>query len=157
MKGYTAKNVKNLNYPIFKESLFLSREDLLETIMRLNSLCGIGGNSMSDRRLKMQNIWIDILESIIGSEKREEIMNMTVDDLHNVVFGLPSQSQLTAQVRLRDIVEATVIDDTVFEMYADYICNKLTGLRSIINDQNYNESFVSNNITYYWIPLELFP
>jgi hypothetical protein len=157
MKGYTAKNVKNLNYPIFKESLFLSREDLLETIMRLNSLCGIGGNSMSDRRLKMQNIWIDILESIIGSEKREEIMNMTVDDLHNVVFGLPSQSQLTAQVRLRDIVEATVIDDTEFEMYADYICNKLAGLRSIINDQNYNESFVSNNITYYWIPLELFP
>jgi hypothetical protein len=157
MKGYTTKNVKNLIYPIFKESLFLSREDLLETIIRLNSLCGIASTSMSDRRIKMQNIWIDILESIIGSEKREEIMSMTVDDLHNVVFGLPSQSQFTAQVRLRDIVEVTVIDDTEFELYADYLCNKLAGLRSIVNDQNYNESFVSNNITYYWIPLELFP
>ncbi|MBN1182528.1 MAG: hypothetical protein JXB49_09600 [Bacteroidales bacterium] len=157
MKGYTAKNVKNLFYPVFKESLFLSREDLLVTIMTLNSLCGIAGSSMSDRRIKMQNIWIDILESIIGSEKREEIMNMTVDELHNVVFGLPSQSQFTSQVRLRDIVEITVIDDTKFEQYADYLCNKLTSLRSIVNDQNYNESFVSNNITYYWIPMELFP
>jgi len=157
MKGYTTKSVKNLFYPLFKESLFLSREDLLETIMRLNSLCGIAGTSMSDRRVKMQNIWIDILESIIGSEKREEILNMQVDDLHNVVFGLPSQSQFTSQVRLRDIVEVTVIDDTKFEQYADYLCNKLASLRSIVNDQNYNESFVSNNITYYWIPMELFP
>ncbi|MBP7508698.1 MAG: hypothetical protein KA807_12830 [Prolixibacteraceae bacterium] len=157
MKGYTAKSVNNMYHPIFKESLFLSREDLLETIMRLNSLCGISGSSMSDRRIKMQNIWIDILESIIGSEKREEIMNMPVDDLHNIVFGLPSQSQFTAKVRLRDIIEVTVIDDTKFELYADYLCNKLSSLRSIINDQNYNESFVSNNITYYWIPMELFP
>jgi hypothetical protein len=156
MKGFTARNVKKLTYPIFKESLFLSREDLLETITRINSLCGITG-TLSDRRMKMQNIWIDILESIIGSNKREEIMNMTVDDLHNVVFGLPSQSQFTTEVRLRDIVEPTVISDTQFEQYAIYLCNKLEGLKAIVDDQRYNESFVSNNITYYWIPMEIFP
>lgn len=156
MKGYTAKNVNKLTYPIFKETLFLSREDLLGTITRLNSLCGISG-TMSGRRKNMQNIWIDILESIIGSDKRDEIMNMTVDDLHNIVFGLPSQSQFTSEVRLRDIVEPTVISDTQFEQYAIYLCNKLEGLRAIVNDQKYNESFVSNNITYYWIPMEIFP
>ena len=156
MKGYTVKTVKNLKYPIFKESLFLSREDLLGIITRLNSLCGISG-TMSNRRKNMQNSWIDILESIIGSDKREEIMNMTVDDLHNIVFGLPSQSKFTSEVKLRDIVEPTVISDTQFEQYAIYLCNKNDGLRAIVNDQKYNESFVSNNITYYWIPMEIFP
>ena len=156
MKGYTAKSVNKLVYPIFKESLFLSREDLQETITRLNSLCGISG-SMSVRRTKMKSAWIDILGSIIGSDKREEIENMSVDDLHNVVFGLPSQSHFTSEVKLRDIVESTVISDTQFELYSMYLCQKLEGLKAIVNDQRYNESFVSNNITYYWIPMEVFP
>jgi hypothetical protein len=157
MKGYTSKNVEGLQYPLFKETLFLSREDLAAVIHRLNMLCGYSTSNMADRRLKMQNIWIEILEEVLGSEKREEILKMSVEDLHNIIFGLPSQSEFMTKVKLKDIVEPTVITDIQFEQYVILLNQKLNSLRTIMNDQQYNESFVSNNIIYYWIPMELFP
>lgn len=99
----------------------------------------------------------EILASILGSDKRNEIMNMKGSDLHNVVFGLPAQSELITDVKLRDIVERTVISDAQFEQYVQYLSFKLGELRKIVNEVNYEQSFRSNNIVYYWIPLETFP
>jgi hypothetical protein len=156
MKGYTAKEINGLSYPIYKEVLFLSLFDLVEVVTRLNSLCDYSG-SMSERRIRMQNVWVEILASILGSDKRNEIMNMKGSDLHNVVFGLPAQSELITDVKLRDIVERTVISDAQFEQYVQYLSFKLGELRKIVNEVNYEQSFRSNNIVYYWIPLETFP
>lgn len=156
MKGYTAKDVNGLSYPIYKEVLFLSLYDLVEVVTRLNSLCDYSG-SMSERRIRMQNVWVETLESILGSDKRDEIMNMAGSELHNVVFGLPAQSPLINDIKLRDIIERTVISDAQFEQYVQYLSFKLGKLREIVNDVNYEQSFRSNNITYYWVPLEIFP
>lgn len=156
MKGYTAVKINGLEEPIFKEVLFLTQLDLVQVVLRLNSLCEYSG-SMSERRIRMQNVWIEALESILGSDRRDEIMNMNGDDLHNLVFGLPANSNLLMDVRLRDIVEPTVLTDARFEQYVQYLDSKLRELQRIANDRSYEQSFTSNNITYYWIPLELFP
>jgi len=155
MDGYTSREVYGLNFPIFREVLFLSANELNQVVNDLNLLIS-GYGSINQKRQKMQQMWLDLLKSQLGNFAEEEVMTMKVDKISELILGLPVQSNFIKNVKLQDITEPTIVSDLAFENYLDYFRDKVNVLLSILSE-GYEQSFVSNGIRYYWIPVEDFP
>ena len=76
--------------------------------------------------------------------------------ISELTLGLPVQSLFIKDVRVKDITEPSVVSDVLFENYLDYFRDKVNVLRSFLTE-GYEQSFFSNGMRYYWIPVEDFP
>ena len=156
MDGYSSTVVSGNIYPIFKEVLFLSADEMANVLANLQRLT-IGVGSMNTKRQQMQNVWLDLLEAQLGALDRERVLSYNMDDINKIVNdGMPMQSDLIRNVRLQDITDPSVLSDVVFERYMNYLSDKIGTLRIFLTE-GYEQSFFSNGIRYYWIPIEDFP
>ena len=104
----------------------------------------------------MQEVWIKTLEKHLGAVSQEELLDMTIDGMNKIVFGLPSQSDFIRSVVFKNLTDPKLVDDVTFNRYLTSLTNKYETLNLIFNTE-YKESFESNGVMYYWIPIELFP
>jgi len=104
----------------------------------------------------MQEVWLNLLKSQVGNIDQAEVLSMTVNEISDLTLGLPVQSTFIKDVKLKDITEPTVVSDISFENYLDYFRDKVNVLRSFLTE-GYEQSFFSNGMRYYWIPVEDFP
>ncbi|MGC9345147.1 MAG: hypothetical protein ACP5E3_20750, partial [Bacteroidales bacterium] len=155
MDGYTSRRVEGMDNPVFKEVLFLSSNEMAQVLANLQNLTS-GYGSINQKRQQMQEVWLNLLKTQVGNLNEEEIMEMTVDEISRLTLGLPVQSQFIKAAKLKDITEPAVVSDILFENYLDYFRNKVTTLRSFLTE-GYEQSFFSNGMRYYWIPVEDFP
>jgi len=155
MDGYTSRRITGLTSPVFKEVLFLSSNEMAQVLASLQKLTS-GYGSINQKRKQMQEVWLNLLSSQVGNIAEEEVLSMTVSEISDLTLGLPVQSSFIKDVKLKDITEPTVVSDMSFENYLDYFRDKVNVLRSFLTE-GYEQSFFSNGMRYYWIPVEDFP
>ncbi len=154
MEGYTSLTVKGLKNPIYKSVLFLTRLELGGLINSFETL--LNANS-GDERVKMQDAWIELLKQHVGNIAREEMKNMSFEQINEKIFGLPYTSDLLKGLQLKSITEKTLLDDRSFRQLRFQIEKKHKELNRILNDDRYEWKFSSNDIKYYWISEDLLP
>ncbi|PSJ72161.1 hypothetical protein C7N43_35645 [Sphingobacteriales bacterium UPWRP_1] len=64
---------------------------------------------------------------------------------------------LPAFVKLREITDASVVNEVQFEEYIHRIAYKYRQLYKAFNQDNYRYAFRSNGVTYYWIAEDMLP
>ena len=162
--GYIPEFIDGHQYPLFKFSLFMTREELSELYVQMKKFSE-ATHSHKNARQEMQQIWLAILKSYIGSDeesflKEQGIPNLLEMDLLTIkkkVYGIPIKSVFLKGVKLEDITNKDRFSDKQFGIFATRIEKKLQRLSSIVNRISYPYSFQSNDISYYWISEDLIP
>lgn len=155
MTGWTTLDVDGLAHPLFKSVLFLTRFELGEILNDFDDLLIV--TSAADQRKAMKDAWVGLLQKHIGNIDIAEIEDKTMEDITQMVFGLPSTSDLLKSVKLKHITDPAAFDDRNFQNLVTQIQRKQRQLDRIFNQDNYEYSFSSNDVMYYWIEEDLLP
>jgi len=148
--AYTPINVKGLKEPPFQRVLFINRLELGNLITVLDKLNS--AKSSGNRRKRLVETWIEILEDHIGEINEEEILEMDLAEINEKIFGLPGTSDLLRDVKLKYLNDPSVVDKNQIGKYCLRIDIKFKNLSKIFSKVNKSYSFSSNDETYFWIP-----
>ena len=152
-EGFAVRNVKGLQYPIFKSSLFLDGSELSEMYDQFKEL-ELPDMPLSEQREALVRAWLKLLRSYEGGSDPEQLKEMTMDEINEKVFGLPGSSPILRGLKLSQIHD---IDDDKFVKYLSNIRSKRQKLLSIMEEKDYKFSFLSYGRRYYWIDEDLLP
>jgi hypothetical protein len=157
MDAPTPIKINNQKYPLFKSVLLLSREELGELCSTMDKLAD--ALSGSDARERLIDTWVDLVKSYEGKLTRNDIENMKPEEISDLIFDLPTTSELLHNIRLRDIRNPDLFRDETLGDYMRIIREKQQNLREIFRSdvRDYKYSFRSNEIPYYWISEEMLP
>ena len=147
--GFTVLELNNLKYPLFQRVILLSRLELSAIVGDIQLLANSGSGT---RRKRMQDTWKELLKKYIGNLNDEEMMNMGMNEITKMLFDVPTKSAFLKSLSLRQITDPRLFSDADFEKYVTKLEAKANRLKRILNVDNYQYSFMSNNEIYYWIP-----
>jgi hypothetical protein len=154
MEGYAPLQIEGAKNPLFKFDLLLNRRELGDLNAKVEAI-NISPTA-TDLREDMKAAWIELIRAHIGNISQREMEEMSIEDITDKVFGIPSRSKL-ANVQLKDLTDDAVVDDYTLVEFADEVALKLEKLQQIFNATNYEYSFFSNDKTWYWIAQDLLP
>jgi len=152
--GYVTLELSNLKLPLFEKVVLLSRGDLGDLISSIKKLARAKGNQ---RRQRMRDTWIELLQENIGEIDVEEMMDKGMSEITKILFDVPSQSEFLNKIRLRDITDPRMLSNQDFEELVFQFQRKQIKLSNIFNNDDYKEQFRSLGIPYFWIPEYLMP
>ena len=155
INAYTVRQIDSMTSPLYKDVIFMDKREFSEVVNILGKF-EIAKTS-SEQRESMHDVWLEVLKGHLGDRSREYFENMTLSDINSQVFGLPSTSGFLSNVRLIDITDPSRFSDEDFRRYKDGLDNSYKELNAIFNSENFIYKFSSNDITYYWIDMDLLP
>ena len=154
MPGYATTQIAGMKYPLFKRVLFMTRKEFSDLLAKFDALAR--ARTASQQRAKMKEVWLELLKEHVGG-KPEDLLELTMEQVNEKVFGLPGTSNLLAQVKLKNLIDRSVVSDAKFQMYVRQTEVKERQLKKIFCQDNYEFSFRSNDETYYWLAEDLLP
>lgn len=152
-EGFAVRNVKGLQYPIFKSSLFLDGSELSEMYDQLKDL-DLPDAPESEQREAMVRAWLKLLRSYEGGTDPDQLKELTMEEVNEKVFGLPGSSPLLRGLKLAQIHD---LPADKFQKYLSNIRSKRQKLLDIMEEKDYKFSFLSYGRRYYWIDEDLLP
>jgi hypothetical protein len=157
-EGVAPMYVEGQKYPLFKPVLLFSRMGLGSLGDKLDRLSM--ASTIPESRERLQKVWVELLRAYIGEEvSNEEIENLSMEEAYKNILGIPITSEFLKNVSLLDITDTRKFSDKDFAAYLNRINEKSREIFEIymMKGQNYPYSFRSNEITYYWIDIDLLP
>lgn len=157
-EGYAPLSSQKVGSPLFRKVLLLSREDLQKVISNINRLHR--ASSRNDRRIAMQETYLDMVKRHIGDKNTADLLKMSIEEVNTKIFGLPGTNSLINKIKLEDLTNPGVISDNELHMYATAIEMKYNTLNRIFNSSNSNPhkySFSMAEVIYHWIEDDLLP
>lgn len=152
-EGFAVRNVKGLQYPVFKSSLFLDGNELSEMYDQFKDL-DLPDAPSSEQREALVRAWLKLLRSYEGGTDPDLLKEMTMEEINEKVFGLPGSSPLLRGLRLSQIHD---LPDDKFVKYMSNIRSKRQKLLNIMEEKDYKFSFLSYGRRYFWIDEDLLP
>ncbi len=151
--AYTPAFVNKLTNSLYDYVLLLDSFEIQDLVMTLRDL-NDAGTTINQRRIKLQNTWLDILRTNYGVS-RKDIDDKTFSQLVELVTGLPSQNELLNRVVFRDIPDRTKVSDSEIDFIINTINDKSNRISKTIGDKRF--CFSSNDRSYYWLPQSFLP
>lgn len=152
--GYTPKtNVQNREY--WKPVIFISSEEFNNLVEKLQPVNLAAQKSSNDRmpyveamKALVRSMLPDISESEMNAKGTQEIMNL--------ITGLNVSTNSTSGPTLMQIQDPKSVPHQQYLSIINEFARKYRALQRI-KSRGYNFVFLSNNIKYYWIPVEDLP
>lgn len=154
-EGYAPRFHPQLNKPAFVPVLLLEATEFHGIVSRVRRLRQ--ATQAGDQREQLYSAWIELLKGHVGVRPDSYFQEITLENAASIVFGVPMRSGLLQQIKLKDIHDPAVFPNTVLGRYLAQIDFKSRELDRIANTQNYEYSFKSNDILYYWIDVDILP
>jgi hypothetical protein len=149
-QGYVSLVHTSLEYPMFQYVLFVSSEELSALKTQINRLF-TGGASPKERVL---NVFMEVLATHYGSrEMKSQIRTQTPAGILEMQTGLPASSPLLKQYTVEQLEE---LPEEEVNKIVIYLKDKYDRLAQIDYEfQKY--SYMSQDVRYFWIPLNAMP
>lgn len=154
-EGYAASYHEKLNFPLFSPVLLMDNTEFIRIHGRLERLRG-ATTTPGDTRENLRNAWIELLKRHVGVDRETEYEEITLQQASSMVFGVPLRAGML-DIPLRDITDTSVFNDRMLSRYINHIVFKFNELDRIANKPDYRFAFMSNDIRYYWIDIDLLP
>lgn len=156
LDGYASRNHASLNRPIFTPVLLLTVGEFHRIINSIDRLRAVT-QATGDRRELLYNVWVELLKRHVGIQPQGFYDRLSLEEAAQMVFGVPLRSSMLQQIQLKDIHDHAVFPNTELARYMNQIDFKHRQLNAIANSRDYQFSFISNDILYYWIDVDLLP
>ncbi len=157
LEGYTSMTHDHLSEPLFLPVLLLHVLEFNRLMYILDQLNSHHLTSSYDKRQNLRNSWIEVLRVHLGRDIEGRYEHISINDAHRMVFGVPSRASILEEIFLEDIHDRDKFPDDQLNRYLRSISFNLTELQNIQADLSYPLMFMSNNIRYYWIDVDLLP
>lgn len=155
-EGYAARHHQSLNRPLFEPVLLLEAIEFSRILLRVQQLRQAGAVP-GDRRERLYDTWIELLKRHVGVKPESYFQELTLEEASSMVFGIPLKSGMLQHIQLRYLFDEAVFSDNALSRYVNQIDFKYRELERIANMRDYPYSFISNDILYYWIHVDLLP
>lgn len=155
-EGYASRTHASLNRPLFTPVLLLQAVELSRIINRLERL-RLATHASGDRRDLLYDAWVELLRRHVGIRPDGYFDEISLEEASMIVFGVPMRSSMLQQIQLKDIHDVAVFPNTDLNRYINQIEFKSRQLDRIVNTRDYEYSFNSNDILYYWIDVDYLP
>ncbi len=149
-------NYKNLKYPIYKGVLLLTNNELSRLIFQLDKFDG-GGNSPDEQRKLVQNAYLEVLKTYLGSETVKQWNKKTLSSINELITGLPSKGAIFNQYKYEDLFDSKTVTDSEIDKIVVMLMQGKENLENVSNDLQNKYRLVSYENTFYWVPQELLP
>lgn len=154
--GYTKKTAPDgSNY--WSPVIFISHDELTQLMERLGDVY-----SKTKALLKSNNRkpYVDAMKALVRSMvpdiTNEEMDKKGTGEIMNMITGLNVRSKALDGPRLIDVQDPNVVQRDEFQGLLNDFRMKYEGLRTI-KDGNYAFKYKSNDVDYYWIPIDQLP
>ena len=107
--------------------------------------------SGNEVRRHLYNTFLKILEEHLGEMGTENVGQKSMEEITDLLFGLPSTSRFLKDVRLDDILDPVRFPNDKLMFWMSEMETKLNQLKKIQNSDNYDFSFESNDEIFYWL------
>jgi|GEM_PF-3024229 len=150
-EGFATYTNKALDYPMFSFVFLLSRSELGYLVNLIENL------TTNPTRRHVQTQLLEFSLKTLQGNSPDQILEMTVDELLPLTFGIPINKNYFGNSKLRDLSKSWLVSDDDFNHFVAVLKEKHTSIKSIFNQNNYPYSFASNQQVYFWLDIELFP
>ena len=148
--GFAPMKIKTAgDKQIFDFMLFFSQDELDNLVKELKKL---QSSSNISNRKAFQDAIITMGQAILGQMTKEDIQEMSIDEMVNQIYGVPIKLK-SCGINIEDIIDANKVPNTQLLDIIDQFNIKLDALERIKNTSSYPGKFTTNGITYIWVPL----
>lgn len=154
-KAFIPYKIRGQSYPLFKYVVLLDRVELSELLKDMEDLNLIIGKP--DLRYQLRNTWGAIIRRHLGNIHEKEFIEKSLPELTQIAYGLPLKNKYFQTIKYKDIIDSDTFSPEMLKNYTRVIKEKYDQLKFIFNDFSYPYSFNTNDVTYYWIDINLLP
>ena len=106
----------------------------------------------------MQKVAYEILRDMSG-DQTESLQQLTIQDLHTMIFGLPSVSQFLEVVRIEDITDRNAFTDEEITFWRDKLSEAYERLEAVLfgEESEFASCFQFRGHRYFWIDADILP
>jgi hypothetical protein len=156
IEGIISTKAGGCDSALFLPVVFLSRSELNRIVNTLEKI-HIPSSSDAERRNNFREAMIGLIQGQLGALSADEILSKTMDEIYQILMGIPFKSSALKNIPLKGIIDPNVVSARQFAEYMDAIDDKLKELQKISNGSAYQYSFKANDQDFFWIPLEDIP
>lgn len=153
-ESYTIKDFYDKSSSLFQFATVKDGYELTEINEYLTYLNNVISNSKKKRN-KVLLAYASLLKDHIEKDDLA-IMEMTFEEINNILFGLPA-STLPKGLKLKELEDENRIDKDVYKEFANNLSSLQKQYSKMLNDDDFEFAFSSNNKKYYWINEEYIP
>jgi len=113
--------------------------------------------SISDKRSNLYAAWIELLNRHEGLDFSADLGEFTLEEAAQRLTGIPAKAGMLKDLKLKDIRDKSVFPDDMLRLYINQLNYTYSQLELISNTPSHEFSFRSNDILYYWLPIDKLP
>lgn len=164
LEAYSPIKIDNSANEMFSYVLFLPENDLEDLRDRLGNLAISANGTPDQKRKSLIATWKELLRIYTGEKNFERLESYSIEKLNSMMQGVEKEGinfnieKKLAKVKLGDLKRKRVVSDQEINEYIEQITKNYRQLDSILKEgRNYEFSYSSNDITYYWLPIDYLP
>lgn len=164
LEAYSPIKIDNSANECFSYVLFLPESDLKELRDRLESLAISANGTPDQKRKALIQTWYELLRIYTGEKNLERLAGYSIEKLNGMMQGVEKEGitfntrKKLAKVKLGDLKRKRVVSDQQIDEYINQVTKNYRQLDDILKQgKNYEFSYASNDITYFWLPIDYLP
>lgn len=164
LEAYSPIKIDNTANECFSYVLFLPENDLKELRDRLGSLAISANGTPDQKRKSLIATWKELLRIYTGEKSFERLESYSIEKLNSMMQGVEKEGitfntrKKLGNVKLGDLKRKRVVSNEQIDEYIKEVTKNYRQLDEILKDgKNYEFSYSSNDITYYWLPIDFLP
>ncbi len=153
--GYAPRYHHKINSPLFRPVVLLNAREFNSIYNQVSRLQKATKGS-GEVRARLHDAWLEILRRHVGAGSEIDD-HISLEEASATVFGIPMRAGMFTQIMLKDIKDPSIFTDEDLRRYVQQIQRRANVLERILNERDYEYSFMSNDIKYYWIGIDKLP
>jgi hypothetical protein len=139
--------------PLFRKIALISQNQLAEIIYNMRRMSE--ALDKPDKRENLRKTFYNLLSSEYSGIAEKKIENLSFQEIFNLTLYFCRTDNGIMKLKMRKLQDPEVVTDQALDELHRIIKDKEKELNNIMNSGQEKHSFVSNDIRFYWVDLDL--
>lgn len=160
-KVYIPKHIEGAFHPTHSFVLFMPDKDLEDYMTKIEQITyALNGASPDELRVEIYNMFIGLLKYYTGNDNQKSLSKKGTEYVRQVMQGLEKEGlgdflKNDQDFVIGDILSKRKMSDEKVKIFTDRLLENSRQLSRVRKKgDNYEFSYTSGGVTYYWIPIE---
>lgn len=140
---------------MFNKVMLVSQEDLGKIIDIYNAF--FEKINPSSSIAEIASAWKEILLDVRYDQRNSDLTLLTFTDINRMLFSFKHSNILPGNIPIQTFDLNYSSETANIQLYISHLSDNLSFLKTVLNELNYEYSFYSNGLLYYWLPTNLLP
>lgn len=152
--AYAPIEIKDVSSPLFEKVTLISSSELADVISKMNKVVESAGSE--NKRKAIQNVILTQMADEYNGLDEERLFNHTLRNIFENMFWVCNSDSPILNNTFKQLTDPEIVTNEMLMKLNAEIKEKVKNLSRISNSGTDSYSFVSNNVRYFWIPLQSF-